>query len=409
MMARRLFFGAVLVTAACTTLPAVPTASRDGGSAGGNGGMAATGGHAGVDAGAGGAVGAGGAAGQMMGSGGASGSGGISGAGGAVAKTISFATTPTTIVLGGNFGASGLPSTIALGDIDGDRRVDLVVQVPPSSGSAPFAAQVFLNNGSAQFFSTTAAATFQSGSASTSPFSSLAVGDIDGDGKTDLAFSLTLGLGGGLAGPLEVQPFLNSGGGAANHFFTSMQAATVQLGGMSSSSTTSFALGDVDGDRKIDLAVVNAISTVGPNAGSITVSTYLNNGGGAAANFFATTAAALSAFPASPQQGSTAPPIALGDVDGDGLPDIAFLNSADTSSASASVSVYLNGAGGAAAKFFATQAALTFQGSGEAAIVPSAIALGDVNGDGRADLAVLGVPASDSAPFDVLVYLNTSR
>ena len=375
-------------------------------------GGTATGGHGdgGRSGGAGGAGGAGGVAGavgmggQIMGSGGATGSGGLSGAGGAVAKTVSFAATPTTIVLQGSFATDTTAGAIALGDVDGDRRVDLVVQ------SAPLAAQVFLNNGGGQFFSTTPAATFQSGNGSTTTVSSLAVGDIDGDGKTDLAFSLTLGIGGGLPGPLEVLPFLNTGGGAASRFFASMPAATLQFGSMSADSTTSFALGDIDGDRKVDLAVVNAPSTVGPSAGTLTVSTYLNNGGGATAKFFATTAATSSTFPAQSQGGNTvAPSMGLGDVNGDGLTDIALLTSVDPNSGDVGVSFYLNNAGGAAAKFFATQPALLFQATGQAASVPSAIALGDVNGDGKADLAILGAATGDGATFDVFVYVNTSR
>lgn len=59
--------------------------------------------------------------------------------------------------------------------------------------------------------------------------------------------------------------------------------------------------------------------------------------------------------------------------------------------------------------FFATQPALVFQGTGQATAVPSAIALGDVNGDGKADLAVLALPSSDAPTFEVFLYLNTSR
>ena len=396
----------VLALAACTTLPAVPRASVDGSTAGA-GGAAPTGGasgHAGVDAGAGGA----GTGGQTAGgSGGAQATGGSPGAGGSPAKAISFAAAPTTIMFTGSANAASVSPSIGLGDVDGDGRADLAVE------TTALTAQVFVNTGSAPFFTAFAAAAFQyaGGNGMQTAGSSLALGDVDGDGRSDLVFALTVGLGGGLPGPLELLPFLNSGGGAVHNFFTATPATIVELGNASSSSTTSVALADIDGDHKTDLAVVDAISTVGPNAGMLTVSTYLNNGGGIQGKFFSTTAAALSTFPGPQASNSTiAPPMGLGDINGDGLPDIAFLTSVDAISGSVGVSFYLNNAGGASAKFFAAQPALAFQGNGDPTVVPSAIALGDVNGDGKADLAVLAAPANaDARTFEVFIYLNTSR
>ncbi len=122
------------------------------------------------------------------------------------------------------------------------------------------------------------------------------------------------------------------------------------------------AVGDFNGDGKLDLASANLYSD--------TVSVLLN-----------TTApgAATPAFTNQQAFGTGTDPIsvAVGDFNGDGKPDLASANNGSNT-----VSVLLNTtAPGAAAPAFANQQAF---GTGSR---PTSVAVGDFNGDGRLDLA----------------------
>ncbi len=170
---------------------------------------------------------------------------------------------------------------------------------------------------------------------------SVALGDVNGDGKPDLA---TVNYDSRF-----VSVLLGNGNGT---FETRLSFAAGDF-------PLSVALGDVNGDGRLDLAVVNFYSN--------TVSVLLGNGNGtfqARQNFDTKT------FPAS---------VTLGDVNGDGRPDLSVANSYFIyPNASNSVSVLLGNGNGA---FQAQQTFAT--GSG-----PVSVALGDVNGDDNPDLAV---------------------
>ena len=125
----------------------------------------------------------------------------------------------------------------------------------------------------------------------------------------------------------------------------------------------SVAVGDVNGDGRPDLAVANL------NSDNVSVLLNQTAPGATAPSFAPQVTFATGAGPFS---------VAVGDVNGDGRPDLAVANlGAD------SVSVLLNQtAPGATAPSFAPQA--TFA-TGPAAV---SVAIGDVNGDGRPDLVV---------------------
>jgi uncharacterized protein (DUF2141 family) len=120
---------------------------------------------------------------------------------------------------------------------------------------------------------------------------------------------------------------------------------------LTGTNSTSVAIGDLNGDGKLDLAVTNigVLDPLGEFTSPGTVSVLLGNVNG------------------NPDA------VAMGDLNGDGRLDLAVANAGSNT-----VSVLLgNGAGGFQAQ---TQYATGTN--------PDSVAIGDLNGDGRLDLAV---------------------
>jgi hypothetical protein len=137
------------------------------------------------------------------------------------------------------------------------------------------------------------------------------------------------------------------------------------------SSPSSIAIGDLNGDRKQDIVTANG------EGGANRVSVLLNKGGGsfrAKADYSA---------------GATPVEVAIGDLNGDGKPDLAAANlGANTAS------VLLNRGDG-------TFRAKRDYGTGRR---PTSVAIGDLNGDGRPDLAIANASAAA-----VSVFTNEGR
>ena len=240
-----------------------------------------------------------------------------------------------------SIGNGNTPYQVAVGDLNGDGKVDLAIA---NEGSPTVG--VLLNKGNGTF---AAVASYNFGSDALS----LAIADLDGDGKLDLAVG---DYGGTMVGVL-----LNAGNGTFG-------SATGYSGGAKSPS--SVALGDLDGDGVPDLVVANVLPVSGT-----TVGVLLNNGNGT----FATPLSTTSATPWA---------VAIGDLDGDGVSDVATANNAGT------VSVYVNKGKGSLAT------AVNYTVGGQ----PLGIALGDVNSDGRLDVIAVHYLGNY-----VSVLLNTSH
>ena len=257
-------------------------------------------------------------------------------------------------------GAPGVddPYTVALGDVNGDGTLDVAVANFTSGTASVFLNQTAMGSVTPSF---TAQIQFSSGSGA----SSVALGDVNGDGKVDLVVANWMGN--------TVSVLLNTTApGALAPSFATLVSFAVEL-------TPNFvALGDVNGDGKVDLAVTNFVSG--------TVSVLLNTTApGAITPSFATQ------VPFGTGNGPNA--VALGDVNGDGKVDLAVANwNSNTAS------VLLNTTAPAAVTpSFATQ--VTFTTGTQSA----GTALGDVNGDGKVDLMVANFGSST-----VSVLLNTT-
>jgi hypothetical protein len=236
--------------------------------------------------------------------------------------TGTFITSPTA-----TFATGRDPYSVTLGDVNGDGRLDIITANYSGNSTS-----VLLGNGDGTFAATT---TFSTGMA-TNP-RSVALGDVNGDGRLDIitanrnssTTSVLLGTGGSaITATFLPQPSLATG-----------------------SDPRSVTKGDVNGDGFLDIITANENDS--------NVSVLLGNGNGT----FKTQATFAT--------GSSPRSVTLGDVNGDGKLDIITANYDDDN-----VSVLLGNGNGT----FATQA--TF-GTGDE---PYSVTLGDVNGDGKLDI-----------------------
>ena len=242
-------------------------------------------------------------------------------------------------------------TSVAIGDLNGDGFLDLAVD------SVPVA--VLLGNGDGTF----APPDYVYFSGSGDRYS-IAVGDLNDDGIADLVTAVYGSPSLGVPGSVSVLLGAPTGGFRAPISFDM------------SSGSRSVAVGDLNGDGFLDIAVTNSVSS--------TVSVRLGDGAGGfgARNDFGT-----GTFPYS---------VALGDLNGDGFLDIAAANhGSDFVQYQPSVSVLL---GDGTGNFGMNTDFATGRSS-------EWVATGDFNGDSRLDLAVVN---SDPTALSVSVLLNTT-
>jgi hypothetical protein len=256
------------------------------------------------------------------------------------------------------------PYTVALGDLNGDGKPDLAVANFNSNSVS-----VLLNTTAAGSATTTFAPT-QDFPTGTHPIV-VVVADLNGDDKPDLAAANRDGVG---PGTLSVLLNTTAPGATTPTFAPNVE---FPIGTYPSS----VAVGDLNGDGKPDLAVANSLNT-----GASTLSVLLNTTPtGAASPSFAPTVDIPTQFGPSS--------VALADFNGDGRPDIVYA----TPPLAGTVSVLLNTtAPGATTLSFAPRQDFT------TGVLTRSVAVSDLNGDGLPDLAV----AFSSS--NVAVLLNTT-
>ena len=247
--------------------------------------------------------------------------------------TISFAP-PVNIWAGGSI------LHIAVTDFNGDGRPDFAV-------TAGAGLSVLANTGSAGVIAFDAPLTYSAGYNATG----VAVGDLDGDGKPDAAVT-------------AMTSAVNDNG------YISVFRNTSANGVISFAAKTDFptghganalAIGDVDADGKPDIAVTNQNSN--------TLSVFRNTGTPGTISLAAKTDYSTGSVPYT---------VVISDIDGDGKPDLAVAN-------------YNTRAGGLY-KNIGTPGAPAFAAAVNYTVsdLVVSLAMGDLDGDGKPDLAFAG-------------------
>jgi hypothetical protein len=228
----------------------------------------------------------------------------------------------------------------AVADVNGDGKPDLLVanQCGTAANCSDGSVGVLLGNGDGTFH---AATTYDVGY----DIYSLAVSDINGDGKLDVMVTS--------AGNSRVGVLLGNGDG------TFRPVVTYNSGGVGAYSV---AVRDVNGDGKPDLLVANNCS-FDKHCATGAVGVLLGNGDGS----FQPAVSYISG-------GSGTHSVAIADVNGDGKTDLLVQNSFYNT-----VGLLLGNGDGT------FQPAVTYDSGG---YLPSSVAAADVNGDGKKDLLV---------------------
>jgi hypothetical protein len=261
-----------------------------------------------------------------------------------------------------DFATGNAPNSIAIGDLDGDGKLDLaIVNINSSTVS------VYRNTSTSGTLSSGSFATNIDFATGDYPYS-VAIGDLDGDGKLDLAIA-------------------NNGSNTISVFRNTSTSGTITSGSFATkvdftTGTTPYfvAIGDIDGDGKLDLAVANANSnTVSVLRNTATSGTIASGSFETEVNF---------------ETGTGPLNVSIADIDGDGKLDLVVMN---YNVSTVSVLRNTTTSGKLSSGSFATKVDFA------PGFYPSGLTIGDIDGDGKLDLAL-----TNSGSNTISVFRNTA-
>ena len=254
-------------------------------------------------------------------------------------------------------------SIVAIADIDGDGKPDMVVVDRLTNTFS------ILRNTSTVGITTSSFAAKVDFTTDSTP-SSVAIGDLDGDGKLDIV----------ITNQFKNKIWVYRNTSTSGSITTSSFATGVSFISDTLSLPTSVAIGDLDGDGKPDLAVTNSYSNTVSILKNTSTAGSITNASFAKSVDFTTGLGPIS--------------VAIADIDGDGKPDLAVANfNAKT------ISIFRNTTttGTISTSSFAAKVDFT-AGTG-----PHCVTAGDLNSDGKMDLIV-----ANQGSNTISVFTNTA-
>ncbi len=252
--------------------------------------------------------------------------------------------------------------TLSVNDMDGDGKLDIISMNPIGSviglyrntstpGSIAFGQTIELQTGN------------------TIPVYTMVTGDLDGDGKPEIAYASTI------SGGITVIKNTSVPGALAASSFSTRVSFPLPTG----TAPRYLAIGDLDGDRKPEIVAVNQNTNDVSVYRNTTVQGSLTNTSFAARVSFST--------------GGQPSGLAISDMDGDNKPDVVVLNTG-----SSTISVFRNTAVPGSITASSLAPAANFATSPQ----PYALTVTDADGDGRPDLLT-----ANAASATMSVFRNT--
>ena len=256
------------------------------------------------------------------------------------------------------------PWGVAIADLDGDGKLDIVV-----SNGNDGSISVFRNtssSGSITAGSFAARVDFLTGSGGGGGYG-IAIADFDGDGKPDVAVTNR--------NSSTISVFRNTSSSGSVTFAAHVDFSTGGAGVL----PYGIAAADVDGDGKVDLVVANS--------GTDSLAIFRNTSTSGSID--------ISSFGARVDIAASGTPIAvvIADINGDGKPEIVSANTSDST-----LSVFQNNSTSGSISSGSFAAGVDFKLNSE----PESIALGDFNGDGRSDIAAANRNSNTVSIFENL-------
>ncbi len=270
------------------------------------------------------------------------------------------------------------PYSVAVGDLDNDGKPDVIV------GNQNFRAVSFFRNTSSLGSISSASLAYQTGDSlgTIGDVRNIKLADLDGDGKLDLIVTIS--------NSVYVQLFRNTSTGPGNIRFASPRTVRMSTN-TSGPQLYETVVADFDGDGKLDIATVKQ--------GDDSVAVSLNQMTApptprATAAFTGTAFGSYTSYHVGSQPWS----LACADLDGDGKPDMVTSDFGGSS-----ISILRNTTSSAGSPSFAAATSLSMPSS----LSPFEIQTGDLNKDGKPDLLLAASNLSSNAG-SLVVFKNTS-